>query len=114
MSTVGEAIKKLNELTHEKNFHVTMVNMDLIPEGTNEENNTPYELMYQTYDWRYAGKVKGHGLPDKDTVFHVDLTADNMAYIGRALEVYNRLYFEVHMKPILDYMIKEKGDSESE
>lgn len=107
MSTVGEAIEALNGQIHKKNFHVTMINMDLIPKGTNEENNTSYDLMQQTYDWRYAGKIKGHELPDKGTVYHVDLTADNMAYIGRALEVYDRLHFEVHMKPILENMVKK-------
>lgn len=110
MSTVGEAIAALNKQTHKGNFHVTMVDMSLLPEGTNEENNTSHDLMQQTYDWRYAGKIKGHDLPDKDTVYHVELTADNMAYIGRALEVYDRLHFEVHMKPILENMVKKMGD----
>ena len=112
MSTVGEAIRMLNEQTHKSNFHVSMTNMDLIPEGTNEENNTSHDLMQQTYDWRYAGKIKGRDLPDKDTVFHVDLTADNMAYIGRALEVYDRLHFEVHIEPALKNIIQKMGDVE--
>jgi hypothetical protein len=110
MSTVGEAIKALNEQTHKKNFHVFMVNMDEVPEGTDEEENTAHDLMQQTYDWRYAGKITGHKLPSDDTVFHVDLTAANMRYIGRALELYNRVHFDMRMKPILENMIQKMGD----
>ena len=110
MSTIGEAIAALNKQTHKYNFHVTMVSMDLLPDGTNEEKNTSHDLMQQTYDWSYAGKINGHDLPDKDTVYHVDLTADNIAYIGRALDVYDKLLFEVHTKPILENMAKKMGD----
>lgn len=114
MSTVGEALELLNKQTHEKKFHVTMVNMDMIPEGTEEEENTMHDLMQQTYDWRYAGKIKGHDLPSDDTVFHVDLTAANMRYIGAALECYSRIHFEIYMKPILERMMDKIGEIDAE
>lgn len=107
MATVGEVIEMINQKIHKRNFHVAKINMDLIPEGTNEENNTSHDLMAQTYDWRFAGKVDGIDLPSRDEVYHVDLTADNVAYIGRALEVYDRLHFEVRIKPMLEKMIKD-------
>lgn len=110
MSTVGEAIEALNSQLHKKNFHATMVNMMNVPKGTDEEDNTMHDLMVQTYDWRYAGVVKGHELPSDDEVFHVNLTAANMRYIGRALEVYHRIHFEIYMKPILENMIQKMGD----
>jgi hypothetical protein len=110
MSTVREALNALNTQIHDKNFHATMVNMDLVPEGTSEENNTPHDLMQQTYDWRYAGKIKGHELPDDDTVFHVDLTTANLRFLGRAIEVYDRIHFEVHIEPALKQIVKKMGD----
>lgn len=110
MNTVGEAIKELNDRhCHPNNFHIAMIEMDLLLEGTDEENNTSHDLMKQTYDWRYAGKIKGQELPKDDDVFHVDLTAANMRYIGRALEVYDKLCFDLHMKPILERMITKMG-----
>ena len=104
MSTLGEVVKELNERTcHPNNFHVAMINMDLLPEPTSEEDNTMHDLLKQTYDFRF----------DKpgDDVFHVDLTADNMRYIGRALEVYNEIIFNLHMKPLLKEIITKMGES---
>lgn len=103
MSTVGEAIKALNDKhCHPNNFHVAMIAMDLLPEPTSAEDNTMHDLLTQTYDWRYEK-------PGDDEVYHVSLNADNMRYIGRALEVYNRIIFELHMKPHLEEVIKKMG-----
>ena len=109
MSTLKEALEALNSQFHDYGYHITKVNMDLVPEGTDEEENTMHDLMKQTYDWRYAGKIKGHELPSDDTVFHVDLSAANMRYIGAALEVFNQIHFEIHIKPVLERMIVKMG-----
>ena len=106
MSTLGEVIDELNEKTcHPNHYHVALINMDLLPEPTSEEDNTMHDLLKQTYDFRFDK-------PGDDDVFHVDLTADNMKYIGRALEVYNRIIFDLHKKQHIEDIIKGLSKSD--
>ena len=100
--TVGDAIKELNEQhCHEMGFHVAMVPMDHLPEEM-QEVELPARLFKQTYDWRYRK-------PDKE-LYTVTLTAEDMEFLGHAIEVYDRIMFDLHMKPHLEETIKKMGN----
>lgn len=106
MSTVKEAIDMMNtQHCHPSGFHLTMVRQDLVPESAagEKEGNTCHRLLKQTYDWRYHE-------PDK-AEYTVKLTADDMKYIGRALEIYNQVVYEIHLKPALESMIKSMSEN---
>lgn len=104
MSTVGEAVKMMNdEHLHPAGFHLFYVRDDLIAEHSGD---APHHLMSQTYDWRYEG-------PDKES-YTVTLSADDMKYIGNAMEVYQTAYFTRHLAPALKRMIEKLGDPEKE
>lgn len=106
MSTVREALDMLNETLHKSEYHAEMVRMELMPEEM-AFDNTPHDLMKQTYDWRYedAGITK----PDKDE-YTVKLTADNVRYIGRAIEVYEKFLSELWVKPALKRIVTKLGE----
>lgn len=106
MSTVKEAIDMMNtQHCHPSGFHLTMVRQDLVPESAagEKEGNTCHRLLKQTYDWRYHE-------PDK-AEYTVKLTADDMKYIGRALEIYNQVVYEIHLKPALESMMKSMSEN---
>lgn len=108
MSTVKEAITMLNEKhCHPAKHHVAMVNMDYLPKDL-AYDNTAHDLMKQTYDWRYDF-VKS----DKDE-YTVTLTKENVKYLGNAIEVYNRIMFELYLEPELKSIISKMGDANNE
>ena len=108
MSTVKEAIEQLNEKhCHPAGFHVAMHSMDLFPEEMTD-NNAMYNLMTQTFDWRYE-KL---GYEQAKVKYTVKLTKDDIKYIGNAMEVYNRVMFEMHIAPAIERMVKKIGEEQ--
>ena len=102
MSTVGEAVKMMNDVhLHPAGFHLFYVRDDLILENS---GNAPHHLMRQTYDWRYEE-------PDKEN-YTVTLSAGDMKFIGNAIEVYERACFTRHLEPALKRMIEKLGKPE--
>ena len=102
--TVKEAIDALNEThCHGAGFHVAMHNMEHCPEEL-ANSDAMYHLMKQTYDWRY-------GKPEKEQ-YTVTLSGADMEYIGNALEIYNRVMFELHIEPALKRIITKMGEQQ--
>lgn len=102
MSTVGEAVKMMNDVhLHPQGFHLFFVREDLLAE---DSGDTPHHIMSQTYDWRF-------GKPDKEE-YTVKLTAEDMEYLGKALEVYHEANFTRYLKPALERMIEKMGGAE--
>ena len=100
--TIKSIIKQLNdEHCHPAGYHLSMLRMDLMPEDL-ASVNTEHDLMQQTYDWRYH--------PPEADYYTVNLSADDMRYIGNALEIYSRAMFELHIEPQLEQLIKKMGD----
>ena len=100
--TVENVIKELNDrYCHAEGFHVAMIPMDHLPEEMSEVE-LPAHLLKQTYDWRYRK-------PDKEQ-YTVTLTAEDMEFLGHAIEVYDRIIFDLHMRPHLEEIIKKLGN----
>ena len=94
--TVRQAIDLLNERQcHPMGFHLAMVREDMLEKtdmfGGDSDGDTPHDLMAQTYDWRWGGQPKRGE-------YTVKLTAGNMRYIGRAIEVYERVLQDRYQK----------------
>lgn len=105
MSTVGEAVEMLNEThLHPQGFHLFFVRDELIDDGSGD-GDPPYTLMRQTYDWRFDR-------PDKPE-YTVTLSAADMEYIGKAMEVYHEACYTRHLEPALRRLIKSLGECES-
>jgi len=80
-------------------FHLFYVRDELIGEGTGD---TLHNLIKQTYDCRYRE-------PPAET-FTVTLTAEDVAVLGRALEVLNDAFVSRHLEPaILNMAVKIGG-----
>ena len=115
MSTVREAVDALNEKhLHEAGFHLAMLRLDKLEYtdmfGGDSDGDAPHDLMAQTYDWRFGGQ------PDKEE-YTVKLTASNMRYIGRALEIYNDALMDVYserMKEELKAVINGMAKAQQE
>ena len=89
----GETIELLNDqYAHEEGFHLSTLNMSLFPEELCW-SDTAHDLMAQTYDWRWNE-------PDKDE-YTVVLSAENMRYIGNAIEAYQKTMSELYIEPKL-------------
>lgn len=99
MSTVGEAIRLMNEKHCHPTHHITMIRTELIPEEM-VSINTPHTLMKQTFDWRYDFTKK-----DAKEKYTVTLTKQDIEFLGNAIELYNQASFEYHIKPILERMV---------
>lgn len=98
--TVRQAIDLLNERQcHPMGFHLAMVREDMLEKtdmfGGDSDGDTPHDLMAQTYDWRWGGQ-------SKRGEYTVKLTAGNMRYIGRAIEVYERVLNDRFQKEVFD------------
>ena len=106
MSTVKEVVDLLNEQhIHPAGHHITIVDQRFLPEK-NVSDDAPHRLMKQTFDWRYSF-VK----PDKEE-YTVKLSADDVRYIGNAIEVYDKILFELHMKDKIVQMIRKMGGAD--
>lgn len=110
MSTVKDAFAALNETLHPNGFHAAMVPLNMMDYndlfGGEGSGDAPHHLMTQTYDWRFGGK------PDKDK-YTVKLSAKDMEYMGRALELYHRVCFdryEKEMKEVFKNMIAKMDE----
>lgn len=98
--TVRQAIDLMNERQcHPLGFHLAIVREDMLEKadmfGGDSDGDTPHDLMAQTYDWRWGGQPKRGE-------YTVKLTAGNMRYIGRAIEVYERVLQDRYQKEVLD------------
>lgn len=98
-ATFGEAVRLLNEKHLHPTHHLFFVSMDLLPEKM-MELETSYNVMKQTFDWRFGGT------PDKPE-YTLTLSADDMRYIGNALEVYHQALYELYIEPQLEEMCKK-------
>ena len=98
-ATVGEAVRLLNEKHLHPTHHLFFVSMDLLPEKM-MELETIHNVMKQTFDWRFGGK------PDK-AEYTLTLSADDMRYIGNAMEVYHQALYELYLEPHLEEMCKK-------
>ncbi len=108
MSTVMEAVELLNKQhVHPVGHHVTIVDQRFLPEK-NACDETPHRLMRQTFDWRYPF-VK----PDKEE-YTVRLSADDIRYIGNAIEVYDKILFELYVGPAFKRMVAKMGGTDEE
>lgn len=94
--TFGEALDRLNQHCHPAGYHVSMHRTELLPL---EASNTPHDIIKQTYDWRFQE-------PDKEE-YTITLTAENVKYIGRAIEVYTEALCELHIKTHLEDIVKK-------
>ena len=97
-ATVGEAVRLLNEKHLHPSHHLFFVRMDLLPEKM-MALDTIHNVMKQSFDWRFGG------VPDK-AEYTLTLSADDMRYIGNALEVYHTAMFGLYLKPQLEAMCK--------
>lgn len=100
MMTVRQAIDLLNERQcHPLGLHLAIVHEDMLEKtdmfGGDSDGDTPHDLMAQTYDWRFGGQPKAKE-------YTVKLTAGNMRYIGRAIEVYERVLQDRYQKEVFD------------
>ena len=98
--TVRQAIDLLNERQlHPLGLHLALVHEDMLEKtdmfGGDSDGDTPHDLMAQTYDWRFGGQP---GAKE----YTVKLTASNMRYIGRAIEVYERVLNDRFQKEVFD------------
>lgn len=98
--TIRQAIDLLNERQcHPLGLHLALVREDMLEKtdmfGGDSDGDTPHDLMVQTYDWRWGG------IPDAKE-YTVKLTAGNMRYIGRAIEVYERVLQDRFEKEVID------------
>lgn len=101
MITFGEAVEMLNEQhAHECGYHLSTLDITLFPKEL-AHSDTPHNLMKQTYDWRWYE-------PDKET-YSVELSADDMRYIGYALEAYNKTMGELYIEPELKKLAESLG-----
>lgn len=101
--TVKDVIRQLNDDNcHQAGMHLTMVRLDLLPQCL-AYAQTAYNIIQQTYDWRYYP-------PERDE-YVVELSAEDMKYIGNALEVYNGIMSELHVEPKLKELIEKMGDT---
>ena len=106
MITFGESVKMLNDgYAHPSGFHLATLDMGLFPEEL-ADSETAHDLIKQTYDWRWNE-------PDKEE-YEVKLSAENMRFIGNAIEAYtkalNEIYIEPHLKEIVHRMMGVKTD----
>lgn len=102
MSTVGEVVKMMNEVhLHPQGFHLFFVSEKLIAEDLGD---TPHHILSQTYDWRY-------GKPDKEE-YTIKLTAADVEYLGKALEVYDEAIFTRYLKPEIECLMEKLGGGE--
>jgi len=108
MSTVKEVVDLLNEQhVHPAGHHVTIVDQRFLPEK-DVCDDAPHRLMRQTFDWRYQF-VK----PDKEE-YTVKLSADDIRYIGNAIEIYNKILFELYVGPAFKRMVAKMGGADEE
>lgn len=101
VSTFGETVQMLNEkYAHPSGFHLSLLNTGLFPEEL-ADSDTPHELIKQTYDWRWS--------EPKEEEYTVRLSAENMRFVGNAIEAYvktmNELYVEPHLEEIVRKMM---------
>ena len=98
--TVRQAIDLLNERQlHPLGLHLALVHEDMLEKtdmfGGDSDGDAPHDLMAQSYDWRFGGQP---GAKE----YTVKLTASNMRYIGRAIEVYERVLNDRFQKEVFD------------
>ena len=109
MSTVREALDMLNETLYPYGFYVAKVPLDGLEYedlfGGDGNGDAEHHLLSQTYDWRYHE-------PDKES-YTVTLSAKDMRYIGRAMEIYHTVCFERYNKRFeeeIKRVISKMGD----
>lgn len=103
-TTLGEAVEQLNEkCAHPAGFHLALLEMRLFPEEL-ENSETVHDLIKQTYDWRWHE-------PKKDA-YTVTLSAENMRFIGNAIEAYTRVMNEIYIEPYIKEIVEKMNDSQ--
>ena len=99
VSTFGETVQMLNEkYAHPSGFHLSLLDMGLFPEELSG-SETPHELLAQTYDWRWDE-------PEKEE-YNVKLSAENMRFVGNAIEAYRKMMNELYVEPHLEEIVRK-------
>ena len=99
VSTFGETVQMLNEkYAHPSGFHLSLLDMGLFPEELSG-SETPHELLTQTYDWRWDE-------PEKEE-YNVKLSAENMRFVGNAIEAYRKTMNELYVEPHLEEIVRK-------